>query len=161
MDLKIEFLLFLILNTWTSSERARTANAMVWPIWIFSCAVAPSVPSPKTKAAKVISPIIIPWYIILKVIPFVNIPLEFLSGFLFIIPFSAGSTAKANAGNESVTKLIHNICTGNNGSKAPISSAGIPKAPAKTGVKRIAINKTTISPTLLESKNWIAFKILS
>ena len=31
------------------------------------------------------------------------------TGFLCIMSFSAGSTAKANAGSESVTKLIHNI----------------------------------------------------
>ena len=35
--------------------------------------------------------------------------------FLFIISFSAGSIPSAIAGNESLTRLIHNSCIANNG----------------------------------------------
>ena len=91
--------------------------------------------------------------------PFVNIPFVF-NGFFFIIPFSAGSTANAKAGNESVTKFIHNICTGNKTSNSLIYSDVIPNLLANTGVNNIAKNNTTISPTLLDNKNAIAFNIL-
>ena len=159
-DLNTDSLLFLILNTCTSSDNAKTVNAIVSPIAIFSGTVTPCVDKPKINAASVIKPIIIPWYTILHVIPFVNIPFLFFIGFLFIIPFSAGSTANAKAGNESVTRFIHKICTGNNTSNWFIYSSVIPKWLANIGVNNIAKNKTTISPTLLDNKNAIAFKIL-
>ena len=71
----------------------------------------------------------------------------------------AGSNARANAGSESVTKFIHNIWIGINISNAPAFC--IPAIFAITPENRVAKNSTTISPTLLESKNWITFKILS
>ena len=188
--LNTDFLLFLILNTCTNSENANTINAIVWPISTFtSCfstysapfASASSkfstsstpykVPSiftivgkfssgvaiPIINAASVSKPIITPWYTTLKLIPFVKIPFCFF-GFRFITSSSAGSTANANAGSESVTKLIHNIWIGSNTSIKPISILNV--LPSQ-GVIRIAKNSTIISPTLLESKNWIAFSILS
>ena len=63
---------------------------------------------------------------------------------------SAGSKASANAGNESVTKLIHNMCIGSNGS---IRFIGMLNFCANSGVINIAKNNTTTSPTLLDSKN--------
>ena len=71
----------------------------------------------------------------------------------------AGSNANANAGRESVTKLIHKIWIGSNISKWEISV--IPNQFANNGVHNVAKNRTTISPTLLESKNCITFNILS
>ena len=71
----------------------------------------------------------------------------------------AGSNASANAGNESVTKFIHNMCIGNNISKWFISA--IPNHLLISGVNSVANNNTTISPILLDSKNCITFKILS
>ena len=72
--------------------------------------------------------------------------------------FSAGSTASANAGNESVTKFIHNIWIGNNG---VIKFTSMLNHLLKSGVIKIATNNMIISLTLLDSKNWIAFNILS
>ena len=155
-----EFLLSLILNTWTNSDSAKTQNAIVWAIFILAASsVIPGVANPTMNAINVIKPIIIPWYITLHVIPFVNIPLPFLLGFLCIIFSADGSTANAKAGNESVTKFIHNIWIGNNGSKALILV--ILNHLAKSGVIKIATNNTMISPTLLDNKNCIAFRILS
>ena len=96
------------------------------------------------------SPIIIPWYIILHVIPFVNIPVFAFIGFLFIISLLAGSNASANAGSESVTKFTHNMCIGRSGS---IRLIGILNCEAKKGVINIATNNTITSPTLLDNRN--------
>ena len=71
----------------------------------------------------------------------------------------AGSNANAKAGKESVTRFIHNMCIGNSISKCAISV--IPNQFANNGVHSVAKNSTTISPTLLDNKNWITFKILS
>ena len=92
-----------------------------------------------------------PWYKILSDIPFVNTPFPGFIGFLFITSLFAGSNANANAGRESVTKLIHSMCIGNNGSNSLIST--IPNQLANSGVASIARNNVIISPTLLESKN--------
>ena len=90
--------------------------------------------------------------------PFVNIPELAFTGFLFITSLFAGSNASAKAGNESVTKFIHNMCIGSSGSINPI---GIPNFVAKNGVSKIAKNNTITSPTLLDNKNCIAFIMLS
>ena len=114
--LKIDSLLFLILNTCISSENAKTMKVIVWPISTFTCSgLKPSITGtslveiPITNAVSESNPIIIPWYAILHVIPFVNIPLSFSIGFLFITSLLAGSNAKASAGRESVTRFIHRI----------------------------------------------------
>ena len=41
---KIECLLSLILNTWTSWDKANTENAIVWPISILTCSTYSGVP---------------------------------------------------------------------------------------------------------------------
>ena len=105
------------------------------------------------------NPIIAPWYITLQVIPFVNTPFPGFAGFLFIIPSFAGSNASAKAGKESVTKFIHNMWIGSNISKWTTSV--IPNHFAKNGVSKVAKNNTITSPTLLDNKNWITFKMLS
>ncbi len=87
-----------------------------------------------------------------------NTPDLCFNGFLSITSDSAGSTANANAGSESVTKFIHSKCIGNN---VVIKLTSIPYLFDNHGVINIAINNTTISPTLLESKNCIALSILS
>ena len=69
------------------------------------------------------------------------------------------TNANDNAGNESVTKLIHKMCIGSNISKLLISV--ISNHLLINGVNKVAKNKTIISPTLLDSKNCITFKILS
>ena len=121
--LNTDNLLFLTLNTCTSSESASVTNAIVCPTSILdSSNVKPSIASvvvakPIINAPSVRSPIIIPWYITLNVIPFVNTPFPGLFGFLFIMSLFAGSNANAKAGSESVTKFIHNMCIGSNISK--------------------------------------------
>ena len=75
-----------------------------------------------------------------------TIVLPFLRGFLPIIPESPGLTPKANAGNPSVTKFIHKICTAIKGKGSPITIARV-------------ITKT--SPKLQLNKNSTNFLILS
>ena len=79
-------------------------------------------------------------------------------GFLSITSFCGGSTANARAGSESVTKFIHNMCIGSNGTIKLIS---IPNKFPNNGVIKIATNSVITSPTLLDNKNCIAFKMLS
>ena len=165
-DLNTDFLGVLTLNTWTSSANASVTNAIVWPIsTLISALLRPStcgsmlsgVANPIMNAASVIKPIMTPWYATLQSLDLTNMPFS-LFGFFFIISSSAGSTASANAGSESVTKLIHNICIGNKGS---IKLMSIPNVLLKNGVISIHTNNKTISPMLLEIRNSIAFKIFA
>ena len=163
--MNIDFLLSLTLNTCTNSDNASVTKAIVWPTSIFDWSSV-NVPigsfvvaSPIINAASVSPPIIIPWYTTLQVIPFVNIPFPGLIGFLCIISLLAGSKAKAKAGNESVTRFIHNMWIGNNISNPFISV--IPNHLLNNGVNNVAKNSTTTSPILLDNRNWITFNILS
>ena len=77
--------------------------------------------------------------------PLENIPSCVLLGLRFMISSSASSVPKAKAGKQSVTRLIHNKCTGSKISK-----------PNKVAMK---IHNTSLK--LDPSKNCIALRILS
>ncbi|MNT24613.1 hypothetical protein D3C72_1600960 [compost metagenome] len=88
-----------------------------------------------------------------------KIPPVVFKGFLCIIPLLAGSKASANAGNESVTKLIHNIWIG---SRISIKVTSVTlNIDAICDANIVAKNNTTISPIFEEIKNCITFNILS
>ena len=114
-------MLLLTLNTWNNSENVNVKNAIVWPADNFKAHSPSTIVIPIINAINVRIPIRIPWYAIAVTTSFVNI-LEDLFGFLFIMFLAPSSSASANAGKLSVTKLIHNICIGKSG----VSSATCP-----------------------------------
>ena len=63
----------------------------------------------------------------------------------------AGSNASAKAGNESVTRFIHNMWIGNNISNPFISV--IPNHLLNNGVNNVAKNSKTTYPILLDNRN--------
>ena len=124
-----------ILNAWTSSERLKTANAIVLPT-----DTAPGTSKklrPITNESSASAPIIMPSNAISIPSPPENRLCFCAIGLRFIISGSTFSTPSAIAGSASVTRFTHKSCIGSSGVGRCITDAA---------------NMTRISPILQESR---------
>ena len=127
-------------NAKNNSKNINVVNAIVLDLSKSDVEKYSKENNPKTIIVEIIVVRIINPLVPAKIVSFGDL------GFLFIIPFSAGSIPKAKAGNPSVTKLIHKICKGNKG---------------RGNENNKEKNITEISPKLADNRNLTNFLILS